>query len=258
MTEEYDMNRRCATLLAVAGLAWMSPVAYADVYQAAQFDVTAGSYGELAGDTFVWHDGAIAFTNPVWNFNFWNGVTNFAWAAHPGFKITDFTVVYDLPFSGGSYVIQGNEIGVDFGSLQPGDTWFSSADFAASSGAGIHFEGTGEHGQLTHHVIGDQFNASFSLTAYGLAEFCIPSNDPFVCNAIISVATTLGPLTILVTPTVVAVPEPQTYALLAIGLAALMASVRRMRLTPLSRTSRPPRTAPAYSMPAHARTPGSR
>lgn len=225
------MNWRCAILFATAELAWMAPVAYAQptVYHAALFDVTTGPFGEVAGDTFVWHDGAIAFTNAVSGFSSWSGATDFTWAAHTGFKITDFTVVYDLPFSGGSYLIEGDEEGVDFGPLQPGDTWFSSADFFTSSGEGAHFEGTGEHRQLTHQVIGDQFNASFSLVAYGLAEFCLPSNDPFVCRAIISVPTTLGPVTISITPTVVAIPEPQTYALLAIGLAALMASVRRMR-----------------------------
>jgi hypothetical protein len=225
------MNRRSAILLAMAGLAWTAPLAYAEptVYHAALFDVTTGPDGEVAGDTFVWHDGAIAFTNPVSNVSSWSGATDFTWAAHTGFKISDFTVVYDLPFSGGSYVVQGNETGVDFGPLQPGDTWFSSADFETSSGEGAHFVGTGEHGVLTHHVIGDQFNASFLLVAHGLAEFCIPSPDPFVCSAIISVPTTLGPLTISITPTIVAVPEPQTNALLAIGLAALVASVRRMR-----------------------------
>ena len=225
------MNRRFAPLLAMTGLVWMAPVAFAEpiVYHAAQYDVTAGSFGELVGDTFVWKEGPLVFTFSQTSVASFSDTTDFTWAAHQGFMISDFTVVYDLPFSGGSYLIEGDEEGVDFGPLQPGDTWFSSADFFTSSGEGAHFEGTGEHRQLTHQVIGDQFNASFSLVAYGLAEFCLPSNDPFVCRAIISVPTTLGPVTISITPTVVAIPEPQTYALLAIGLAALMASVRRMR-----------------------------
>jgi hypothetical protein len=227
------MYRRFAALLAMPGLAWMATVcAEPTVYHAAQFDVGTAQFGELAGDAFVWKDGAIAFTNPSVGVGSWSDGTDFTWAAHAGFRISGFTVVYDLSFDGTSYLIKGGERDVDFGGLQPGDTWLSTAEFSTTSGAPTRFAGAGSFEQrVTHRTSGDQFNAAFSLVAHGLAEFCPPTNDPSLCGFVlgISLPTRLELESISIRPTVVAIPEPSTVALLSMGLAWLVKRGARRR-----------------------------
>ena len=230
------MRYRLATAALALLCAQFAPRASATDFHAALFDVTdlASSFADqLVGDTFIWDSGFdVAFTYSQISTGTWADSTNLTWAAHTGFKITGFTAVYDLLFDGTLYLIKGGERDVDFGGLQPGDTWLSTAEFYTTSGAPTHFTGAGSFEQLTtHQTSGDQFNAAFSLVAHGLAEFCPPTNDPLLCGIVLGISfpTRLELKSISITPTVVAIPEPSTVALLSIGLAWLVKLRARRR-----------------------------
>ena len=223
------MRRYFAAAALVLLWAAVAPAAAAVDFHAPRFDVTdlgEVSHDQLVGDTFIWNSGFnVAFTYSQTGTGSWSDSTHLTWAAHAGSQITGFTVVYDLLFDGTSYLILGGERGVDFGGLQPGDTWFSTAEFTTTSGAPTLFKGAGSIEQfVTHHTSGDQFNATFTLTAHGLAEFCPPTDDPLLCGFVLGLTlpTRLELKSISITPNLVAIPEPSTTALLLLGLAGLI------------------------------------
>jgi len=223
------MRRYLAAAVLVPLCAAVTPTAAAVDFHATRFDISdlgENSHDQLVGDTFIWNSGFnVAFTYSQTGTGSWSDSTHLTWAAHTGLQITGFTVVYDLLFDGTSYLIQGGERDVDFGGLRPGDTWFSTAEFTTTSGTPTLFKGGGSVEQLvTHQTSGDQFNATFTLLAHGLAEFCPPTNDPLLCGFVLGLTlpTRLELKSISITPNIVAIPEPATTALLLIGLAGLI------------------------------------
>jgi hypothetical protein len=189
----------------------------------------------VAGNSLVWTWSGPGGPLSVSNTPAFSGFAEFSdrtyttFAANAGYRITGYSLVYDLSFQGGTYLITGLELADIFGDLGPGDTFVGDGTFTTTSGQGATLTATGPTSAiLVHHLAGPDFFVDFTLRVRGLAEFCA-SGDTFECTRGIGLSwlvSTLNLNSILITPEVVPIPEPSAYALLLAGLALLVARLR--------------------------------
>jgi hypothetical protein len=178
----------------------------------------------IEGESVFWDIGVTAFNMfPGGGGYVSAGVdVDFDFAPTAGFTITGYDLVYSLSFRGDTYTAPAGNVERAFGTF-------------AGPGISLLFDETREDSFSAHVDTLDFFGPNAWVD--GGYNFC-PPNDPW-CGGFLFAELTLVSVTI--TPNVVAaiaaVPEPETYALLAIGLLALM--LHQLTFTSVQSTGRP-------------------
>ena len=226
----------CAAFIGLAGAAHAQVITIGPHWTAESFQ---GSF-PVVGASLIWTSNvfpgrAIEITvNPdTGNGALFGDDISLAFQPSDGYRITGYDVGFDFAFAGDSYVVQGGETGIDFAGmgLLPGDTFYATGFADLSFRPRINFGGPNgvDTAQFVQHFDGGTFpHPSFSMSVNG-AKFCPPTSDPNSCSfgfnsVLVYASLSLSPISI--TPTLVPVPEPSTYALLSIGLALLMSLCR--------------------------------
>lgn len=196
------------------------------------FSVSSVGYGiSLVSGSVLVAGGGIAGTDYAHNSAQWTDGMTSEWSADPGFVLDGFSVTYALRLIGASL-----------------GYWQGSGLFTASTGAALRLtaDPAGSFSQLqvvsgrvTDEVVGPLASLRYDLTAIGLmeGECDMPGGGP--CGAAYQspgeTITTLFLDSITITPHVTAIPEPSTYALMLLGLGAVLAARSGRRHAPARR-----------------------
>ena len=144
-----------------------------------------------------------------------------------GYRITGYDLAYSVDYSTGTYLVTGNEPFPDEFGVPPGTLFGLTGSFGAVPDIG-HFFDSSEQLVLSGHIGGAVLPPVYAgLTVDGTFNFCLPGDtgDLGVCRGYLYDSMTLNSLTI--TPNVAAIPEPSSYALMLLGLAAIGLRHRR-------------------------------
>ena len=159
----------------------------------------------------------------------------FDFTAKHGHRITGYDITYEVSFSTVSDISTG--LGDDW--LGPEGTLITSygSTFHTTTGHDVVYDGpvSVHPGSFTHHVVGDAFPDEFYgyVRVRGVSEFCreyprdAQGNIIGGCRALSLLPTDLYLGSITITPNVVPVPEPGTYALMLAGVLAVGLTARR-------------------------------
>jgi hypothetical protein len=123
-----------------------------------------------------------------------------------------------------------------------GDLFRSTADFTSSTGLSRHYVAEGGplvHELVTEHIVGEPRltypNGPFMtyvLEAQGSDTFCFVQDDNCGRGGETFIPSVLTLTSISITPHVAAIPEPETWALMLAGLAAISPVSRRRKTMP--------------------------
>ena len=148
----------------------------------------------------------------------------FDFVAAAGYAITGYDIKYDISFATSAHIADGSEYEL-YGNpprhLVPGTVIGGTGALHATTGAGGTFDYLRTVAMFTDHVMGSDLSPLRAVLTAGNGEYC--TNIPVQC-AIGGLVTIPGHMTlnsITIAPILAAVPEPGTYALLAVGLLAV-------------------------------------
>lgn len=150
-----------------------------------------------------------------------------------GYVISGFDIIYDITLATTPFITDGHQYSLSGVQLAPGTVIAGTGSFATSTGAADNFSYLHTAAVLTDHLTsGAPFSFESTLKAdsgeYDDCTFWQPGIFCELFGGPLEVRAFLTLNSITITPTVSAVPEPETYALMLGGLALLM---RRRRAT---------------------------
>jgi hypothetical protein len=173
----------------------------------------------ISDGSLVWSIGATAYSPfPYGPGTFADATAEFNFSAAPNFRITGYDVDYFASYYTDTYVVTGRE-------PYPSHVWGNVGDTMGLSGIfnGHSVDASGDV-HLTRHFDGAVLpSISAMLTLSSTYNFCV-EGDVYFCSGYLTNSGVIHGITI--TPNVVAVPEPGTYAILLVGLATLVSASR--------------------------------
>ena len=200
-----------------------------------------GFVGETAvsrqGESVLWASDARTYST------YWSDSSQlrprgaFAFVPEEGYAISGFDIVYDISFATTPTVADGNQYSLQGERLAPGTVIAGTGSFATSTGGAATFDYLHTVAVVTDHLIGSApFSFQSSLNASHASYLDCTFLVPGISCSTFGLRQVYGSLTlnsVTITPTVFAVPEPETYALMLGGLALLWArSSRKNRSQP--------------------------
>lgn len=158
---------------------------------------------------------------------------SFVFAAMPGYAITGYTIDYALTFTTTADVSTG--LGDPF--LGPAGTpiFSTGSRFSTSTGPDEIFNGPDSFTRVVMHQVNGLFPETIQgqLRVRQMPEYCDMFLPSGACHKFVSLPVALTLDSITITPVVVSVPEPETFALMLGGLALLWRR-RHCSLAPMS------------------------